>query len=389
MDIEKTNTSLDLLVKSLKPEFSKRNGSEASALDYKTIFKFASEDLDITKTFFLVWSKEKFACFTSAVRPLLNSYLQRIIVLANSKTAKEVSSVQLLHQSFLEEIMELTFSENDRFLLDIGPWSYDKVRMMNFEYSGKTDLSIIHQRIPISLGGFETKISSVKLTKKTSKTGLEFLNAEGIKAVSQAGTQILGSSNSLDAFMIPNIAISTIATNGVSWIFTRRNAGADGAFMYWHYTPITLAHQDIEGMWHLKDDSDICYDQICHILGLFLDNVDYLMQGINRMQLISVFPKLVSIKEDSNEDDENGPNDDTDDCRDDNDNMPGAAARSCRNLSSGGGQRSKSSALSSSTNKKKDLGVRSMNVLKHVGLTEKSLIFHNALFSHWSGVENG
>jgi hypothetical protein len=239
-------------------------------------------------------------------------------------------------------------------------------------------------RKPISLGGFENMISSVILTKKISKLVTEILNAEGVKAVSQAGTQILGSVNFFDSLMTPNVAISTIATNGVSWIFVRRNAGADGTSLYWHYMPITLAYQDIEGIWHLKDDSDVCYDQICHILGLLFDNVDYLLQGINNTQLISVFPKLVSLKEDDNEDFESGPEDDTDDTRNNNNDakVPGAPASSCKNPSSGGGQRSKSSALSSSTNKEKALGVKNMNVLKHVGLTEKSLIFHNALYRH-------
>jgi hypothetical protein len=262
--------------------------------------------------------------------------------------------------------------------------------MMDYEYRGKTDLSIKHQRMPVSLGGFENKISSVKLTKMNHK-GLEILNAEGIKAVSQAGTQILGSSCSLDSFMIPNIAISTIATNGVSWILTRRHSVTDSNFIYWHYMPITLAYQDSAGVWQLKDSDDICYDQVCHIFGLLMDNVDYLLQATNLSRLISVFPKLSVIEEDSNEDDY-GDNDngDNDDSLDDGDMLARAGDCTSRNPSSslgqgaaGGGQSCKSSkALPSSSNVKTALGVGHMNVRKHIALTKNALTLQNGLYKH-------
>jgi hypothetical protein len=153
-----------------------------------------------------------------------------------------------------------------------------------------------------------------------------------------------------------------------------------------HANNSSRAYQDERGVWQLKDDGDICYAQIFHILGLFLDNVDYLLQDINYVHLISVFPKFVFKEEDSIEDDDICSNDDTDDRPDDDDKVPGAGDSNSKNLSSNIGQAAR--ALSGSSNVKTVLGIRSNNVPKHVRLTEKSLIFLNALRSHCSGIEN-
>mmetsp|Transcript_8281 Transcript_8281/g.12349 ORF Transcript_8281/g.12349 Transcript_8281/m.12349 type:complete len:136 (+) Transcript_8281:742-1149(+) len=97
-----------------------------------------------------------------------------------------------------------------------------------------------------------------------------------------------------------------IATNGWQWILVQRKLGRDGCYFYYHLPAISFGELSVvekspvdqdgdeefdnddeetesqQGMARTKrivikkSDSNHCYDQICHLLAIMFDNMEFL-----------------------------------------------------------------------------------------------------------------
>jgi hypothetical protein len=346
------------LRESLRPAIRRRKGSDVTSGDYKDIFNFRRQVLNMAADIsFLCWTPVEFQTFKLSAQPVLMQFVSRLIELSNSSKDKEVSAVEPVLRELFEKLMDIAFTSADLAKLNVRRWEYSRARLENTEYRGITDLSIVHTELNVSIGGLENKISSQALTK--SDTGCEGeLNLFGVKAVAQAGTQLLGSAVALQPLSVPKTVLSMIVTNGVQWIFTRRQLGDDGSFIYWHYLPISLANR-VGKSFEAKDDNDDCYEQICHLFGLMFDNSLFLLRSINTFSLINAFPRMSTIDEGGYEDDDEFDYEDTHDLTPP---APPSAPRGPSIVKSVGSSSGKGGGGHNSGKKKTALGLRNPNI---------------------------
>ena len=364
------------LRESLRPAIRRRKGSEVNSGDYKDIFNFRRQVLNMAADIsFLCWTPVEFQTFKLSAQPVLMQFVSRLIELSNSSKDKEVSAVEPVLRELFEKLMDIAFTSADLAKLNVRRWEYSRARLENTEYRGITDLSIVHTELNVSIGGLENKISSRALTK--SDTGCEGeLNSLGVRAVAQAGTQLLGSAAALQPLSVPKTVLSMIVTNGVQWIFTRRQLGDDGSFIYWHYLPISLTKR-VGKSFEAKDGKDDCYEQICHLFGLMFDNTQFLLRSINTFSLINAFSRMSTIDEGGNEDDDEFDYEDT---HDSTPPAPPSAPRGPSTVKSVGSSSVKGSGGHNSGKKKTVLGLRNSNIDCSPMLTNNALRLHKIAY---------
>lgn len=150
---------------------------------------------------FLYWTPLKFQSFKLSAQHALMQFVPWSIELFNSSKDKEVSAMEPVFREVFQKLMGIAFTSVDRAKLNFRRWEYSRARLETMKYCDITDLSIVHTELNFSIDGLESRTSQALIKSDTGGEGE--LNALGVKAVAQAGTQLLGSAAALQSLSVP------------------------------------------------------------------------------------------------------------------------------------------------------------------------------------------
>jgi len=316
----------------------------------------------------LCWNLNRLRKFKVKAKPILYRYFIEVLRLAIDSNTADVQPVLM---NLLLDLLPVAFPNNPNLSeLEVGRFEYYGAAIQHCYgktviYSGITDLSIIYKPMGLCIGGFKKKVSTSSMVQQNDSSKM---NAIGVRAVAQTGTQILGAAQRLKSVDAVVDNLSMLTTNGWQWVYVKRQLTDFGEYSYRHFEPITLGEisnpepagkkcadeEDEESRvtsemnttsgrgrrkhnqkadysdasatakssgksYSKKKDAyraiiakpceDICFDKVCHLLAMMFDNTEFLWKQLKRSSMSSS-RTMLSMKVDDDEND--GDRDDVD-----------------------------------------------------------------------------